>query len=150
MPEQSKLGQRAASAIASLGLSEKQQKRLQLNKLPRVYDFVNEFSMACPTCEKFLQESDELLQLLPHITSDKTAARELRKLLRAILTHLQQKHKIVPEGYYSSLYLAMGVGVGTALMAAADSPAFIAVGIAIGVAIGQGQEKKAKDEGRIL
>ena len=82
----------------------------------------------------------------------KTVKNEILKLLR-------EKHYLVPEKYYTNLWMplgmsAFGLPIGVVLFAFTDNPAFIATGLPLGLGMGglygAQLDKKAEAEGKVL
>lgn len=70
---------------------------------------------------------------------------ELKKLVRkaqcAIIKKLQKDHKIVPKGYYTTMWMALGMSafgipMGAAFGAATDNMGLLGIGIPIGMSLG--------------
>jgi hypothetical protein len=72
---------------------------------------------------------------------EKELKKEVRKAQYAIIKKLEKDHKIVPKGYYQTLWLALGMSIfgvpmGMAFGAAIGNIAMFGIGIPIGMAIG--------------
>ena len=68
-----------------------------------------------------------------------------------ITNHLQKQHKLVTDGYYMGIGVAIGSGIGVALGAVMDNVGGgIPIGVGVGLAIGAALDAKARKEGRIL
>ena len=85
--------------------------------------------------------------------------KELKLLKKEILSYLQKQHNLVPEGYYSTLWMTLGISAfglpfGVVLYALTDNSAFIAVGLPLGIAFGFAfgafLDRKAEKEKRIM
>jgi len=89
------------------------------------------------------------------VGSAKCSTKEKRKsyfkTINNIIKHLQKQHKLVNEGHYIGIGMAIGAGIGTALGAIFENPGVgTGIGTAVGLAIGTYLDKKAKKEGRII
>ena len=91
--------------------------------------------------------------------SDRERLKAISKARRAILKLLEKKLKIVPKGYYRTIWLpigmaAFGIPMGAAFGASQGNMAFLGaglpIGMALGVAVGIALDKKAKDSGKQL
>jgi len=91
--------------------------------------------------------------------SDKDYKKQLRKSRAVIIKQLEKELKLVPQNYYQSTWMALGMTVfglpfGTIFGMSLDNMAFLGIGLpigmAIGIAIGSGMDAKAKEEGRQL
>ena len=68
-----------------------------------------------------------------------------------MIGHLRKQHKLVTQGYYMGIGVAIGSGIGVALGAVMDTVGSgIPIGIGIGVAIGAALDAKAKKEGKVI
>lgn len=86
-------------------------------------------------------------------------SRKIKDVKNDILKHLQKEHNLVPENYYSTLWMTLGIiafglPFGVVIYAMTDNPAFIAVGLPLGIAFGFAYgallDQKAKKEQRVL
>ncbi|WP_425391199.1 hypothetical protein [Ekhidna sp.] len=91
--------------------------------------------------------------------SDPILRKEIRKLQSTLSNSALKQLKIVPQNYYLTLGMsvgmaALGIPFGLMFSLALDSFAFIGIGLpiglGIGLAIGTGLDKKAEAEGRQL
>jgi len=134
-------------------LSKKESKKYKLDLLLRVAGRVDDFSSYCGECQVSQPEITQLTQDLGNLVqmSDKERRKSYLKTINNIVKHLQKQHKLVSEGHYIGIGMAIGVGIGTAIGAALDNPGIGApIGTAIGIAIGSYLDKKAKKEGRVI
>ena len=114
---------------------------------------VVQFSPDCGQCQMFQQDISGLVQEVGNLVQidNKERRKVYFKSINQIIVHLQRQHKLVPEGYYMSMGIAIGSGIGVALGAAMDNVGGgIPIGVGIGLAIGAALDAKAKKEGRIL
>lgn len=91
--------------------------------------------------------------------SSKSFLKELIKVKKEVLEILQKKQKLVPEKYYATLWMPLGMSVfglpiGVAISALTGKISFIGIGLPLGMAIGSFYgvylDKKAEKENRIL
>jgi len=126
--------------------------------LLRIAKRVDEFSSYCGECQTFQGEINRLTQDLNYAAQVSTSVQMSKeehksyfKTINTITKHLQKQHKLVTEGHYIGICMAIGTGIGVALGAALGNPGVgPGIGIAIGVAIGAYLDKKAKKEGRVI
>jgi hypothetical protein len=134
-------------------LSEKEYKKYKLRLLLCLAERVPQFSHECGQYQMFQQDISTLVQdvgNLIHLT-DKQRQKVYFKSMDKITNHLQKQHKLVNEGYYMGIGIAIGSGIGVALGAALEQfGGGIPIGVGIGLAIGAALDAKAKKEGRIL
>ena len=133
-------------------LSQKDQKKYKLDLLLRVAKKVDSFSSSCGQCQVFQPDITQLTQDLGYLAQwPKEKRKSYFKTISNIVKHLQKQHKLVTEGHYIGIGMAIGVGIGTAIGAVLDNPgAGTGIGTAIGLAIGAYLDKKAKKEGRVI
>ena len=59
--------------------------------------------------------------------------------LKAIVSHMQNKHKLIVEGQYMSTYMGIGLAIGVGLGSAFKNIATgVSIGLCIGLAVGAG------------
>ena len=135
-------------------LSKKNAKKYKLDLLLRIAKRIDDFSSYCGECQAFKGEITGLigeLGTLIQISDNKIGRRSYSKTINNIVKHLQKTHKLVSDGYYKGVWMAIGTGIGAALGAALDNPGIgTSLGIGIGLAVGSYLDKKAKQEGRII
>jgi len=132
---------------------KKVSKKYKLDLLLRVAGRVDEFSSSCGECQIFQQEVTTLAQDLGNLIQlpGKERRKSHIKQIDNIVKHLKKEHKLVTEGQYIGIGLAIGVGGGTAIGAALGNPGIgPAIGTGIGLAIGAYLNKKAKEEGKVI
>lgn len=99
------------------------------------------------------------LEVINRSHDEKGLKKEVRKAQYAIIKKLEKDHKIVPKGFYQSMWLALGMTVfgvpmGMAFGAAIGNIAMFGIGLpigmAIGIAVGSQKDTQAAKEGRQL
>ena len=134
-------------------LSEKDYKKCKLHLLLCLAERVAQFSPECGQCQMFQQDIATLAQDVGNLIhlADKPGQKSYFRSMDKISNHLQKQHKLVNEGYYMGIGIAIGSGIGVALGAALEQfGGGIPIGVGIGLAIGAALDAKAKKEGRIL
>ena len=134
-------------------LSEKDYKKYKLKMLLCVAERIAEFSPECGQCQIFQQDISTLTQDVGNIiqVADKDKRKAHLKMIDNIIGHLRKRHKLVTEGYYMGIGIAIGAGIGVALGAAMPNiGAGIPIGVGIGIAIGAALDAKAKKGGRVI
>ena len=134
-------------------VNEKDYKKYKLRMLLCIAERVAEFSPECGQCQIYKQDISTLTQEVGNtIQLDNKAKRKVHlKTIDNITGHLRKQHKLVTEGYYMGIGMAIGSGIGVFLGAAMDNVGSgMPIGIGIGMAIGSALDAKAKREGRIL
>jgi len=134
-------------------LSEKDYRKYKLDMFLCVAQRAAEFSPVCTECHTFQQDITSLARDMSNLvqTADKERRKVYFKSLNKVIGHLQRQHKLVTEGYYFGLCMALGSGLGVAIGAGIDNiGAGMAIGVGFGIFIGALLDAKAKKEGRIL
>lgn len=134
-------------------IPEKDYKKFKLNLLLCVAQRVAEFSPGCGQCMLYQQDVTTVTRDLPNLIqiNDKQGRKSYHKTLNGIVGHLQKQHRLVTEGYYAGMGLAIGSGLGVAIGAAMKNVGSgIPIGVGFGLVIGAALDAKAKKEGRIL
>ena len=134
-------------------LSEKDYKKYKLRLLLCVAERIAEFSLQCGQCQIFQQDISTLTQDVGNIiqVADRDKRKAHLKTLNGIIGHLRKQHKLVTEGYYMGIGLAIGSGIGVALGAAMPNIGTgIPIGVGVGMAIGAALDAKAKKESRVI
>jgi len=133
-------------------LSQKDAKKYKLDLLLRIAERVDSFSAECGQCQIFQQDITQLTQDLGFLTQwSKEKRKSYFKTINNIIKHLQKQHKLVSEGHYIGIGMAIGAGIGTALGAIFKNPGIgTGTGTVIGLAIGSYLDKKAQKEGRVI
>ena len=133
--------------------SQKDCKKYKLDLPLCLAQRVDEFSSVCTECHMSQQDIMSLTKDMSNLvqTADKERRKAYFKALNKVTGHLQKQHKLVTEGYYAALCMALGSGLGVAIGAAMDNIGTgMAIGVGFGIAIGVALDAKAKKEGRIL
>ena len=134
-------------------LTQKDYKKYKLDLLLRLSARADDFSNQCGQCQLLQQDIATLTHDLSYLIqmSDKEKRKGYLKKINDITKHLQKQHKLVNEGYYLGIGIAIGTGIGVTLGIALDNPGIgPVIGIGIGVAIGKYLDNKAKKEGRVI
>lgn len=131
-------------------LSEKDYRKYKLDLLLCLARRVDSYSALCSECQSRKQEITALTNDLANLSlMSKEAKKGYFKAIGDITKHLQKQHKLVTEGQYIGIGMAIGSGVGVALSAALEG-AGLPLGIGIGAAFGYYLDNKAKREGRLI
>ena len=134
-------------------LGEKVYRKYKLDLLLCMAQRVAEFSSECTQCQAFQQDITTLARDAGKVAqvSDRKSRKAYFKTINSIIDHLQRQHKLVTEGYYMLIGMALGSGIGVALGAAMDNiGSGMPVGVGVGIAIGVALDAKAKKEGRVI
>ena len=134
-------------------LDERNYRKLKLFLLLSISQRVAGFSLECSQCSQLQQEITSLVKDLENqvLRDDKQWRKSYNRSVNNIMNHLQKQHKLVTEGYYMGMGIAIGSGLGVALGSAFEYlGSGIPIGIGIGVAIGAALDAKAKKEGRVI
>ena len=106
-----------------------------------------------------LEINRKTAELMSFEDSSKEAVKKGKTVKEEILKLLREKHDLIPEKYYTTLWLTLGMSAfglpfGVALFAFTENPAFIAVGLPLGMGLGAvygaNLDKKTEAEGKVL
>ena len=128
-------------------------RRYKIDMLQCLANRIDQFSSECGQCQMFKEDVATLVQDASNISQMPTreGRKQYLKSMNSIVGHLQKQHKLVTEGYYIGLGVAIGSGIGVAIGVAMDSiGSGIPIGVGVGIAIGAALEAKAKKEDRII
>ena len=136
-------------------LGKKESKKYKLDLLLRVARRIDDFSPECGNCQLFQQEISKLVQdlgfMLQTPNPNKEGRKRYSKAINNIVRHLQKEHHLVSDGQNIGLWMAVGVGIGTALGVVLENPGVgTALGVGIGLGVGSYMDKKAKREGKVI
>ena len=138
---------------------EKTKKKYKLGLLSRIAHRLEDFGPACPTCQGFQEDYDQLLEPLKHIYLDAMGmsdfeTKRYHDRVKRMVKHLKKEHHLVSEGYYFTMYMAIGSATGVATGSAASvSPplaGLLPLGIVAGMLAGRYLDKKAERENRVI
>lgn len=84
------------------GVSKQIAMKLDLNKCERVIENLNSLSVGCEECQHHLLKfKNHFIHLKTNVNRiEETDFKQHKQLINQIFSHLQKKHKLVPEGYY--------------------------------------------------
>ena len=134
-------------------LSDRDYKKYKLRLLLCLAERVTQYFDECGQCQVFQKDISALIQDVGNLVqlSDKQRQKSYFKSMDNITNHLEKQHKLVNEGYYMAICIAIGTALGVGLGTAFEQiGGGIPIGVGTGVAIGAALEAKAKKEGRIL
>jgi hypothetical protein len=127
---------------------QKELRKLDLDQLVRILIRLDSLLPGCEDCEKLLVEMENCLNQLAGLsgTLDKQEYDRYKKLVNQAVNHLQKKHKLVTPGYYTSIYIGLGLSFGVTFgLTLVDNLALgLCFGMAIGVAIGSALDADAR------
>ncbi|MFB9861767.1 hypothetical protein [Rufibacter immobilis] len=95
---------------------------------------------------------EAIVMLLPMIPNTKDEAFGLlQKRINALKKLVREQYKLVSKGYYSAIWLPLGIGIGLPWGAMFKNIALgIPIGVGIGLGIGGYLDRKAEKEGRVI
>lgn len=129
-------------------------KSLNIDKCERVIEKLDSFSTNCEECQAQLLE---LKNLFLHLKANgnqlgNNEYKQTKQLINNIVSHLQKKHKLLPEGYYLSIFMSVGISLGVVFgLTIFDNIGLgIPVGMTMGIAIGIAMDEDAKKKGKTI
>ena len=134
-------------------LDKRNYRKYKIDMLQCLANRIEQFSSECGQCQMFKQDISTLVQDVSNLSQmpNKESRKHYFKSMNGVIGHLQRQHKLVAEGYYIGIGMAIGTGLGVAIGTATDNVGSgIPIGVACGMAIGAALDVKAKKEDRIL
>ncbi|WP_428909945.1 hypothetical protein [Niallia sp. Krafla_26] len=135
-------------------VDEKVAPKLELDKCNRMIQKLSSFSPHCAVCEQhFLDLEEQIIRLTDRSKQlKKQDYIHHKQIMNYITSHLMKQHKLVTSGYYTSIYMSIGTGLGVAFgqLLFENMALGLSLGIGIGVAIGAGLDGDAKKKGLVL
>jgi hypothetical protein len=133
-------------------LTEQQWKTYKIDFIMRAMLKVPEHIQSEKDLMEFEKDTEELISSLPNkADQQKLSHQNYSRKLSAYKGMLMKKYKIVPNGYYSTVWMPLGLAIGVSVGVAMGNLALgISLGLAIGLAIGAGINLKAQKEGKVL
>ncbi len=119
---------------------KKDYKFYKIDRLEKIAVKFDEFSDNCQFCREKKTEIEELSEIFVESINGTSKRRaEFEKRNEQLVTHLKEKHGLVPAMYYSSRYSLLGLIVGTlagALIGYAVLPGILKFSMLLGFAVG--------------
>jgi len=133
-------------------LNKKEQERYKLKLLLRIVKRVESYSDQCMECQKHQYDLVQLVEELGRIPDlSKEEYKKYAVTLDKIMNHLMKEHKLISEGQYIAIGMALGMCFGMPLAMSIGNIALgPAMGLPFGVAIGVALESDAKKKGKVI
>lgn len=135
-------------------IESKKANKLQVYKIKRIIKRLDEFSQECDQCNHYFEEVNDQIQNLKNHVRDinNYNLKEYKIITNNIINHLQKVHRLIPKGYYTDTYMAIGISMGLifGLLLFDNIALGLPLGLAVGLAIGAGEDAKAKKDGKII
>ncbi|MGP4038712.1 hypothetical protein ACTWP4_02205 [Gracilibacillus sp. D59] len=135
-------------------VDEQVARKLELEKCNRIIQKLGTFSSDCKECsQSFVDLENHIKELINKreqlVEND---FKHHKQKINHISSHLMKQHKIVTSGYYLSIFMSIGTGVGAVfgLLIFDNIGLGLPLGVGIGVAIGASLDADAKKKGLIL
>jgi len=129
-------------------------KRLNIEQIKKVTARIDSYAANCLKCTEYM---DDLLRIIEEIANnngqvDEAKIKSLNHLLQVVISHLESVHKLVPEGYYMSIFLSLGMCVGLVFgLAIFDNIAIcLPLGLCLGICTGSALDADAKKKGKVI
>lgn len=137
-------------------VSQSNMKRYNFQLTERIFLRLESFS-DCSECRNLINEFSSIIEEMKN-DSLITVNKKYTLFLKKAKIHLQKKHRLITEGYYTNSYMAYGISIGlifgVVFSQLIGQIAYIGiglpVGIGIGLSIGSHLDSKAKKDGLII
>ena len=103
--------------------------------------------------QNFQQRMEEFVAAIPTKSGfeDKETRRNFTKIKNSIKNLVITKHKIVNKGFYTGMWMPLGMAIGLPWgLAFGNMVLGLPIGLAFGLAIGSWLDSKAAKEGRVI
>ena len=142
-------------AVSSLrqNCGNKDRKRLRVDMLARCVERVIDFADGCDKCGDLIVETERVLLQFDTTSNraDQEISRTYQYVLKSMVSHLKDHHKLVSDGHYVGTYMSLGVAMGIPFgLMFANIALGIPIGLCIGTAIGSSMDADAKKKGRVI
>ena len=135
-------------------IDKKAAANLELNKWKSMLQGLYSLAPNCEECSKQLQDVEVYLtQLKKKVNHSEEIDYKKHKLhYHTISNHLTKQHEIITSGYYLSIFMSIGSGLGLVFgMLIFDNMILgLVFGAAIGVAVGSLLDANSKKKGKVL
>ncbi len=141
--------------IKELGesLDPDEARKINYEQLERISRRLILYSDECKGCQEYINwiimyiENENKFRGL----QNKQELLNYHRNLKAIVSHMQNKHKLIVEGQYMSMYMSIGLAIGAGLGSAFKNIAIgVSIGLCIGLAVGAGIDADYKKKGLVL
>jgi hypothetical protein len=128
-------------------------KKIDFQQLESVTRRLVQFFDECKECQEY---TDMIIKYIEDTNKfsdfeDKQELKNFNHDIEAIVSHMQSKHKLITDGYYMSIGLVLGTGIGIASGSAFNNVSIgISVGMCIGLAVGAGVDAYYRKKGQVL
>ncbi|KGP72839.1 hypothetical protein [Pontibacillus yanchengensis] len=135
-------------------LDEEDTSKLELERCQRIIHRASTYSSNCKACGDYLLELEshlhDLYEKVEH--GKEPNVKEHRSFVGNIVSHMQKEHKLVTKGYYMSVFISIGTGLGLVFGSLLfDQLALgLPIGFMLGIAIGAGLDEDAKKKGNVI
>src|SRR5699024_10644623 len=137
-----------------LQADEKTIAKLELDKYLRIVEKMDTFCADCEDCDRYLNELEMYVEELSNRMNQlyKEDYADNQKQVQELTSHLQKTHHLIPENYYMSIFMSLGMGVGLpfGLLLFDNIALGLPIGMIFGIAIGVGMDADAMKKGKTI
>lgn len=135
--------EKLANLIKELGesLNPDEARKINYEQLERISRRLISFSDECMECQEYISWIIMCMENANELRGfqNKQELSNYHSNLKAIVSHMQDKHKLIVEGQYMSMLMSVGLAIGAGLGSAFNNIAIgISMGLCIGLAVGAG------------
>lgn len=134
-------------------LSQKLLKKVEKDYFIKLLEKMATHAASPETLATFQQNMEDLVAAIPTENgfNDKQTRRNFTKKKACIKNTATSKHKLVTKGYYTAIWMSLGIALGMPWGVTFGNIALgMPIGLAIGLAIGSSLDAKAAKEGRVI
>lgn len=132
-------------------IGDKKNNKIDFDQSERIIKRIVSFSEECEECNGYTEELNEHIEKLRSIKGDiqKGSFKEYNGKIQEISSHLQKEHELIPTSYYLSIFLTIGMSIGTVIgLLLFDNIAIgSGLGMSIGTTVGILKDEDAKKKG---
>jgi hypothetical protein len=137
----------------SESLDSDKARKINFEQLERISRRLALYYDECKECQEYtnwiIEYAEEKNNFRDFI--DKQDLLSYHRYLKAIVSHMQNKHKLIVDGQYMGMYMSIGLAIGAGLGSAFKNIAIgVSIGLCIGLAVGAGVDADYKKKGLVL
>lgn len=126
-------------------------KKINFQQLDRISRRLLKYYDECEECKEYTDLIIKYIEVKKFIDLDIKELQSFNRDIKAIISHMQKKHKLTIDGYYMSICMSIGLAIGAGLGSALKNIALgISLGMLVGVVVGVVVDADYKKKGLTL